>query len=160
MFMNIGKNGLLCAAAAMKLYFLAVLIPFAAAAEGRQLIIERSDQAALVLNVELADTPQSRASGLMGRRQLPSMGGMIFDFKKDQFITMWMKNTNISLDMIFIDSAGVIKKIVTHTKPQTTELISSQMPVRAVLEVAAGFSEKYNVTVGNKIVHDIFQKRN
>jgi len=102
--------------------------------------------------VELADSKESRAIGLMFRKHLPDNQGMLFDFIEEQQPVMWMKNTHISLDMLFIDRNGTIQHIVTETTPHSLKQIPSPIPVRFVLELSGGISNKLNITAGDKII--------
>lgn len=112
-----------------------------------------------VFSVELANTDEERARGLMFRRDLPDGYGMLFDFKRDQDVTMWMENTYVPLDMIFIRSDGRIARIAETTEPMSRRLIPSGGPVRAVLEVAAGTARKLGITVGDRVGHPLFKGR-
>jgi uncharacterized membrane protein (UPF0127 family) len=106
--------------------------------------------------VEIANTSDQRARGLMFRTRLPERHGMLFDFGRDQEIRMWMKNTLIPLDMIFIQSDGRIHRIERNTEPGSLRPISSNGPVRAVLEMKAGTSKKYGVALGDRVIHQLF----
>ena len=108
-------------------------------------------------SVELAVTDAELDRGLMFRRDLPEGRGMLFDFKQDQPLAMWMKNTPLSLDMIFIRSDGSIVRIAENTKPRSTATISSGGPARAVLEVAGGSARKLGIAPGDRVVHPIFR---
>ena len=110
-------------------------------------------------SVELAVTDEERMKGLMFRKEVPEGYGMLFDFKQDQMVTMWMKNTYVSLDMIFIKSDGRIARIAENTKVQSEDIIPSGQPVRAVLEVVAGTARKYGIAAGDKVAHPIFNGR-
>ena len=107
--------------------------------------------------VELAATPEQLDRGLMYRRELPEGRGMLFDFKEDRPVGMWMKNTYISLDMLFIRSDGTIVKIAEKTKPHSLKNIMSGPPVRGVLEVIGGTARKFGIRPGDKVVHPIFR---
>jgi uncharacterized protein len=109
-----------------------------------------------VFAVELAVTDAERAKGLMDRKQVPEGYGMLFDFKQVQMVSMWMKNTYVSLDMIFIKNDGRIASIAENTKVLSEDIISSGGPVRAVLEVAGGTAKKYGIAPGDKVGHSIF----
>lgn len=98
-----------------------------------------------------ADDPESRTIGLMFQENLPELGGMIFDFGINDVVHMWMRNTVLSLDMIFINEAWEVVKIAKNTTPFSLAIISSDLPVRRVLEINAGISEKYNIKVGDKV---------
>ena|SRR5215831_14058118 len=104
-----------------------------------------------VFMVDVAVTDEDRARGLMYRRSLPESYGMLFDFKRDQEVTMWMKNTYVSLDMIFIQSDGRIRRIAENTEPESERIISSGGPVRAVLEVVAGTARKLGIERGDRV---------
>jgi len=112
-----------------------------------------------VFEVELAITDDERANGLMFRRELPEGRGMLFDFKSDQMVAMWMKNTFVSLDMIFIRADGRIALIAENTTPQSEAIISSRVPVRGVLEVVAGTAKKLGIQPGDKVAHRWFSGR-
>ncbi len=118
--------------------------------------IIRSDQSVVTIDVELADTPAARGRGLMHRSFLAANHGMIFDFKTDQRVSMWMKNTPLALDMMFIDKQGKILKIHSNTISYSKNIIHSDNIVRAVLEVNAGFARRHQITVGDQIDYAIF----
>jgi len=107
--------------------------------------------------VELAITDEQRARGLMFRKEVPEGYGMLFDFKRDTEVTMWMENTYVSLDMIFIRADGRIARIAQNTEPLSRNIISSGGPVRAVLEVVAGTAKKLGIAAGDRVGHPIFQ---
>ncbi|MEP3264753.1 MAG: DUF192 domain-containing protein [Hyphomicrobiales bacterium] len=99
-----------------------------------------------------ADDPESRTIGLMFQENLPELGGMIFDFQETDIVHMWMRNTILSLDMVFISDTGKIVKIAKNTKPFSLEIISSDVPARSVLEINAGIADKYGLQVGDSVV--------
>ena len=102
-------------------------------------------------SVEIAASGAERARGLMYRRSLADDAGMLFDFKTEQAITMWMRNTYVSLDMIFIDADGRIGHIVANTTPLSDTVIPSRIEARFVLEVKAGTSERLGIEVGDRV---------
>jgi uncharacterized protein len=108
--------------------------------------------------VDLAATDRERGRGLMFHRSLPQSYGMLFDFKRDQDVDMWMKNTYVPLDMIFIRSDGGILRIADNTRPLSERLIPSGGPVRAVLEVAGGTARKLGIAPGDRVVSPIFRR--
>jgi uncharacterized membrane protein (UPF0127 family) len=110
-----------------------------------------------VFAVELAVTDEQRAKGLMYRKELPDGQGMLFDFEREQDVAMWMKNTYISLDMLFIRGDGVILSIAENTTPLSTRIIPSGGPVRAVLEVIAGTARRYGIAPGDRVAFPIFK---
>lgn len=103
--------------------------------------------------VWLADTPQRQAQGLMFVRSLPADRGMLFVHREPRAISMWMKNTYIPLDMVFIDAAGRIQQIVEQTTPHSLDLIRSEAPARAVLEIAGGEARKLGLHAGQLVKH-------
>ena len=109
--------------------------------------------------VEMAVTPEDQARGLMFRRELPEGQGMLFDFQREQPATFWMKNTYVSLDMIFIRADGTIVRIAENTVPLSEALVPSGGPVRAVLEVVAGTARKLGIAPGDRVAHPIFRER-
>ncbi len=120
------------------------------------LAIERADGETVHYRVEIADEAESRSAGLMHRDDLPAGNGMLFDYREPRSVQMWMKNTHIPLDMLFIDAGGYIVHIVEHTRPLSREIIDSTQPVRAVLEVNAGSSARHGLRVGDRVRHRIF----
>jgi uncharacterized membrane protein (UPF0127 family) len=112
-----------------------------------------------VFAVELALNDEQRARGLMHRRELPEGQGMLFIFDRDQEISMWMQNTYISLDMIFVRRDGTIARIAENTEPLSTRVIPSNGPVRAVLEVIGGTARKLGIEPGDRVAHRLFANR-
>jgi uncharacterized membrane protein (UPF0127 family) len=110
-----------------------------------------------VFSIELAVSDEDRARGLMFRRELPDGQGMLFDFGRDQDVAMWMKNTLIPLDMMFITADGRIRRIAENTEPMSTRIIPSGGPVRAVLEVIGGTAKKYGIAAGDRVAHPWFR---
>ncbi|QAU47200.1 DUF192 domain-containing protein [Bradyrhizobium guangzhouense] len=109
-----------------------------------------------VFSVEMATTDEEKQTGLMYRKELADGKGMLFDFNPEQEVSMWMKNTYVSLDMIFIRADGRILRIAENTEPLSTRIISSKGPARAVLEVVAGTAQKYGIRVGDRVGHPLF----
>jgi uncharacterized membrane protein (UPF0127 family) len=110
-----------------------------------------------VFTLELAATDAERSRGLMFRKSLPAGHGMLFDFKQDQVVGMWMRNSYVSLDMIFIRADGTIARIAQNTEPLSERVISSGVPVRAVLEVVAGTSRRLGLAAGDRVAHPMFR---
>src|SRR3979490_2865828 len=112
-----------------------------------------------VFSVEMATTEQEKETGLMFRKELAAGKGMLFDFSPEQQCSMWMKNTFISLDMIFIRADGRILRIAENTEPQSTRTISSGGPAKGGLEVIAGTAKKYGIAPGDRVAHPLFNGR-
>lgn len=106
--------------------------------------------------VEFAHTPEQLSFGLMFRRALPRDAGMLFNYARPQKVAMWMKNTLIPLDMLFIDTSGRIVHIRQRAVPGSLEAISSKVPVRGVLELNGGTVSRLGITLGDKVRHKIF----
>jgi len=101
--------------------------------------------------VEVANSDSQRQQGLMFRKSMSDDHGMLFDFKEDRDVMMWMKNTFIPLDMLFISKAGKITHIHTNAVPHSEDIISSNGPVRYVLELNGGAAKKLGITVGDTV---------
>jgi len=101
--------------------------------------------------VALANNQNKRSYGLMNLKFLPEKYGMLFTFDHPQIINMWMKNTLIPLDMIFIDDDNKIVNIKKSNQPNSLTIISSERKSRSVLEINAGLTEKFAIQIGDKI---------
>ena len=106
-------------------------------------------------SVEIADTTATRTRGLMFRRQMAPDRGMLFDFKRPELLSFWMKNTYISLDMVFIAGNGRVNFIARETTPESTDLISPPDRARFVLEVVAGTADRIGLKVGDRARHPL-----
>jgi uncharacterized protein len=116
-----------------------------------------TETSAHLFTAEIADTPDLRARGLMFRHMLPADRAMVFDFESPRPATMWMKNTYISLDMLFVREDGTIAAIAENTEPLSLQTISVNEPVRGVVELAAGTAKKFGIQRGDKVYHRIFR---
>src|ERR1700682_5841027 len=110
-------------------------------------------------SVEMATTEQEKETGLMYRKELSDGKGMLFDFSPEQQVSMWMKNTYISLDMIFIRADGRILRIAENTEPLSTRIIASGGLAKGVLEVIGGTARKYGIQPGDRVAHPLFNGR-
>ena len=115
-------------------------------------IIESSGHQCLLLNIYVAENSTQRAQGLMFIEQMDEMEGMLFTYPQPIGMTMWMKNTYISLDMLFIRQDGSIANIAKNTTPLSTSRISSSEPVPMVLELNAGFTDRWLIRAGNRLL--------
>ncbi len=106
--------------------------------------------------VEVAQTQAEREKGLMFRRSMPRNRGMIFDFRTEKVVMMWMKNTYIPLDMIFVSSNGRVVSVAHDAKPMSEAIISSEAPAYAVIELNAGVAKEIGAAVGDSVRHAMF----
>jgi uncharacterized protein len=111
-----------------------------------------------VLSVEVMRTEEQREHGLMERSYLPADRGMLFQFDREKPVMMWMKNTLIPLDMIFIARNGTVTHIHENAEPMSLSIISSDGPVFAVLEVNAGYARKIGLKPGDLVKHPLFAR--
>lgn len=140
--------------------FLLSLIPASGSAEETGQVLEKSplfitsrDQK-FAFQVELAKSPDERRIGLMHRRHLAPDHGMLFDFGEIAPVAMWMRNTYIPLDMMFIRTDGEIANIAHDTVPHSEDVLASDGPVRAVLEVPAGTTRLLGIKAGDRVLHE------
>ncbi|MCB1435108.1 MAG: DUF192 domain-containing protein [Alphaproteobacteria bacterium] len=112
---------------------------------------------AAMFTVEIADNDALRARGLMFRQRLPEGHGMLFDFGRPRSASMWMKNTYISLDMLFIRADGSIAYIAENTTPKSLDVIGITEPVLAVLELPGGTARRLGIRSGDHVYHRIFK---
>lgn len=129
-----------------------MLSPAVALTAGTETLTVETDSGAHNYTVEVAKSDRERAMGLMFRRTLPESSGMIFIYDPPQPVAMWMRNTYIPLDMIFIAADGTVRRIEVHTEPFSTDIIPSGGDVAAVLELNAGQAEKIGVKPGDRVV--------
>lgn len=106
--------------------------------------------------VELAQTPAQQQRGLMFRDKLEPYTGMLFDFGTPRIVSMWMMNTLIPLDMVFIAADGRIVNVAANTKPLSTDTILSAGPAKGVLEIAGGTARLLGIRPGDVVLHRAF----
>ncbi len=128
------------------------LLPLAACSDETRLVIHTAtgDHA---FTVEVVDTQQTRAEGLMFRQSLADDAGMLFDFEEVREVSFWMRNTFIPLDMIFISPDGTVENIHERAQPQDPTSIPSGVPVQFVLEIPGGRSEAIGLEPGDTVTH-------
>lgn len=138
----------------------ALLLPAApASAQALEKLVIQTASGARTFDVEVMRTDEERAKGLMNRRFLPAERGMLFDFKAEQPVAMWMMNTYIPLDMLFIRKDGTIARIAEMTEPLSTRTIASGENVLGVLEINGGLSAKLGIRAGDRVQHGLFSGR-
>lgn len=121
-------------------------------------LVIRSDGAEHRFTVEIARTPRQQSQGLMFRRRMAPDAGMLFLHSAPRRASMWMKNTLIPLDMLFVTADGRITQIVQRTTPHSLETITSDRPVSAVLELNGGTAARLGIKPGDRIIHTAFGK--
>jgi uncharacterized membrane protein (UPF0127 family) len=109
-------------------------------------------------SVEVATTYEQLAQGLMYRRTLAADAGMLFDFGQTKPVSMWMKNTLIPLDMLFLAADGKVAGIAERAVPGSLATISSPGPVRGVLELNGGTAARLGIKPGDRLLHPLFAK--
>lgn len=147
-----------------RIFFLLILTAgmelFATGQTVSNLTIETESGEAHAFNIELADTPELITRGLMERDSLAADAGMLFDFGETRATSMWMKNTPLSLDMLFLNRSGHILAIAHNTVPHSERLIDIKAQVRAVLEINAGTARTLNIEPGSIVRHALFDNVN
>ena len=119
--------------------------------EGELTFTDSTGNSIIKIDIEIADNDYERQLGLMKRQSMGEMQGMLFIFPEEKYQSFWMFNTLFSLDMLFINSKKEIVTIHKNTKPLSEESYPSSKPAQYVLEVNAGFCDKYNIKVGDKV---------
>jgi uncharacterized membrane protein (UPF0127 family) len=139
------------------------LLAFSGAARAQQLatfskskLVIETAKGKFPFDIELALTPPQMEQGLMFRRSLAADAGMLFDYGDPQPVAMWMKNTLIPLDMVFIGKDGTIVDFRERAVPMSLDTIEPKVPARAVLEVNAGTAQRLGLKVGDTVHHAFF----
>jgi uncharacterized membrane protein (UPF0127 family) len=129
-----------------------LMLLFSACESGpRVRIVDANGASKAIVRVEIADTAAARELGLMYRRHLAEYAGMLFVFKQSQQLTFWMKNTEISLDMIFADADGTVVGIVADAEPFSERQLSVDGNSQYVLEVNGGFAQRHGIKPGDRL---------
>lgn len=126
--------------------------------EREPLTISHQDGRTSDFDVELAITPAQKSQGLMYRRTMAPEKGMLFDFQEDRLVTMWMRNTYLPLDMIFMSKDGKVTHIHENAVPHDESVISSRGDVRFVLELIAGSARHHKIKIGDKAASPQIEK--
>ncbi len=153
------KSGGILARAVPPLFLAAVLALLPAPLDARM----RTSQLWLLtaggerrLDIEVAESLEEKSLGLMFRAALPQGQGMLFPYDAPRPVTMWMKNTFISLDMVFIRADGTVHRVEKRTEPQSEKVISSNGPVLAVLEIGAGEADRLGLAPGDRVRYSLW----
>lgn len=134
---------------------IALVLPALAELETSPLTIE-SANGVHAFTVEIADEPEEITTGLMNRESMDADAGMLFDFGQPREAAMWMKNTLIPLDMLFMDPQGKVIAIARETVPGSLRTVSPGVPVKSVLELNGGRAAELGIEPGDEVVHPIF----
>jgi uncharacterized membrane protein (UPF0127 family) len=141
---------------ALAALFFIVALPVAAQQpmkfDREPLIIQTATGKKLNFTVEIADTNELRQRGLMYRKEMAEDAGMIFDFGSSRRVQMWMENTVLPLDMLFVDSTGTIRGIKENAVPYSEDIIDSVVEVKYVIELNAGATAKLGIKPGDKVM--------
>lgn len=124
--------------------------------ERTELTIETAAGEAHRFEVEVAQSMAQRARGLMFRESMAADAGMLFVYPAEQQIRMWMKNTVIPLDMLFVAADGRIVGIAEDTVPFSEEIVASSGPARAVIELNGGTARRLGIRSGDRVRHLLF----
>ncbi len=158
--LSLAKQSRAAASAALLLLCWAALLCLSASTIGakmrRETLTLQTSTANHVIEIEVAESLEEKSLGLMFRPVIPEGTGMLFPYGEAQEITMWMKNTYASLDMIFIRPNGVVHRIEAHTEPLSERVIASQGAASAVLELAAGVASRLGLKPGDRVLHKAF----
>ncbi|WP_346925762.1 DUF192 domain-containing protein [uncultured Arthrobacter sp.] len=146
------RPDLIARALGLLLALLVGTLPLAACSDESRLVI-RTSSGDHRFTVEVVDTPQKRAEGLMFRQELAPDAGMLFDFKEMREVSFWMRNTFIPLDMIFISPDGTVENVHVNARPHDPTGIPSGVPVQFVLEIPGGRSVEIGLEPGDKVEH-------
>lgn len=130
-----------------------LLVPPASHAASTATLVLKTESGPHSFTIELATTNEERVLGLMFRRTLAADAGMLFLYDRPQPIAMWMKNTFLPLDMIFIGPDGRVHRIERHAEPFSTEVISSEGDVQGALEVNAGTADAIGLKAGDEVIY-------
>ena len=158
-----GKLRSIVRGAAIALVVLAAWVGPAQAQQGLasferdSLVLRTAEGAEQSFDIELAESPEQQSQGLMYRRSLAADAGMLFVYRPARPVSMWMKNTLIPLDMLFIAEDGVIVKVVERTVPLSLTSISSDRKVRGVLELNGGTADRLGIRPGDRVIHPVFE---
>ncbi len=115
-----------------------------------------TDDGVVAISALIADSDRERQRGLMFRSDLADDEGMLFDYEEVQTVSMWMRNTEIALDLIFISDSGEILKIIANAQPYSLRSLPSDFPVLGVLEVRGSLARDVGIRPGDIVRHAIF----
>jgi uncharacterized membrane protein (UPF0127 family) len=139
--------------------FVLAALPGVAHAQALEPLTVKSGDKVHAFQVEVADSEEETQRGLMNRAELGKDRGMIFDFGQPRETGMWMKNTLIPLDMLFLDTDGTVLAIAENARPHSLRVINPGFVVKGVLEINGGQSAELGIKPGDTVVHPIFKPK-
>ena len=119
-------------------------------------VIVTTDRGDMAFATEIATTDETRSRGLMFRRSMGEREAMLFHWHSPHVVTMWMRNTYIPLDMLFVTADGTVVHVEADTVPQSLEVLSADREVSAVLEIVGGMAAKLGIRPGSRLKHRFF----
>ena len=119
-------------------------------------VIVTTDRGDIAFATEIATSDDTRSRGLMFRRSMGEREAMLFHWPSPRVVTMWMRNTYLSLDMLFVTADGTVVHVQANTVPQSLDVLSAGRDVTAVMEVIAGTAEQLGIRPGSKLKHRFF----
>lgn len=156
--MSIPPNWVKAALLVVAALVLLMVMPRLAKAQAFEPLTVVTSSGRHVFQVEVARTSDERARGLMFRRFMPQDRGMLFDFERSEPVAMWMQNTYIPLDMVFIRADGTVARVHEGAEPLSTRTIPSGEPVLSVLELNAGVAQRIALKAGDRVEHPLFRR--
>jgi uncharacterized protein len=138
-------------------FSLVIVTGFAAFAQsGRNVLSIITTSGTHHFNVDVMQSQADLEKGLMFRKSIPTDYGMLFDFRHEQNVMMWMKNTFIPLDMLFMDKTGKVVGIIANAEPMSEKILTVGKPTDAVLELRGGTAARIDLKVGDQVRDPIF----
>ncbi len=135
------------------IFFLIFLIGLSSVSYSETLVVKTVGNQTYSFEVEIADTAEKAARGLMYRSSIPSNSGMLFISKESRIWSMWMKNTQVPLDMLFFDEMNEIVYIKENASPYSLDIISYPFPVKGVLELKGGIVKELGIKLGDQLIY-------
>jgi len=105
----------------------------------------------ICFTLDEARTRSQRVLGLMFRQYVPDDAGMVFEYQKPRYAKMWMENTRVALDMVFVSSGMKVVQIAQNQSPDSSEIITSSKPISFVIELTAGTTRRYDIAPGARV---------
>lgn len=119
-------------------------------------VIVTSDRGDIAFATEIATSDETRSRGLMFRRSMGEREAMLFHWPSPRLVSMWMRNTYLSLDMLFVTADGTVVHVQADTVPESLQVLSAGREVSAVMEVVAGTAAKLGIRPGSRLKHRFF----